>query len=69
MKLFIGRGKALAVVVLALGLAAGACGGDDEPAPTTVAPTTAAPTTAAPTTEAEMAMPTELDVAMILLGV
>ncbi len=74
MKLSIGRLKALTPVVLALALAAGACGGD-EPAATTVAPTTtaapttAAPTTAAPTTEAEMAMPTELDVAMILLGV
>lgn len=74
MKLFAGgRKTALLAVVLALGLVAAACGGD-EPAATTAAPATQAPTTtaAATTTTAaaeETAMPTQLDVAMILLGV
>lgn len=57
----------LAIVLTAFALVAAACGDDDEP--TTAAPTTAAPTTAAPTTAAPEPMPTQMDVAMILLGV
>ena len=42
----------LTIWIGVLALVAAACGGADEPAPTTAAPTTAAPTTAAPTTAA-----------------
>ena len=59
----------IAVVLAAFSLVAAACGDDDAPA-TTATPTTAA-TTAAPVTTAAPAadMPTQMDVAMILLGV
>lgn len=78
---FIGQAKraAFPAAVLAFGLAAAACGGG-ETATTAPAATEAPTTTAAPAateateamteaTEAEMAAPTQLDVAMILLGV
>ena len=44
--------RRLAICFGVLALVAAACGGADDPAPTTAAPTTAAPTTAAPTTAA-----------------
>ena len=61
-----------APVALALAMAAAACGGGAEETTTTAAPAAAqaADTTAPPTTAAaEMTAPTELNIAMILLGV
>ena len=78
---FIGKARsaALAAVVLAFGLAAAACGGGEEATTTRAPTTTVAPAvteapadTAAEMTEetmAEMPEPTQLDIAMILLGV